>query len=166
MTVCRELRDAHGRVASRQDDLERARARASEAEGKYKNLLSLADRHKHYGDTAADTAESHGQRFEVGCWSAAFSGLRPFLKLHVYRLMHTVLQTVLLVAIQAVCKLCQVAGVVPVFICAITEPMLLHVVAYVQCIWARRCSWTQARLLLGLCGNVISCTITNRHLLC
>ena len=66
--LCRDLRDARGLLSARQDDLDRARQRSVAAEGKYKELLSLADRHKKYGDSAADAASGHGEKYEV-CFS-------------------------------------------------------------------------------------------------
>ena len=62
---CRDVRDAQSLLSARQEDLDRARSRASQAEGKYRELLNLADRHKQYGDSAADAAQAHGDNYEV-----------------------------------------------------------------------------------------------------
>ena len=62
----RDLREVRGLLSARQDDLDRARSRSQAAEAKYRELLTLADRHRKYGDTAADAAQGHGEKYEVG----------------------------------------------------------------------------------------------------
>lgn len=63
--ACRDLRDASSLLSARQDDLDRARSRSVQAESKYRDLLNLAERHKKYGDSAANAAAQHGQSYEV-----------------------------------------------------------------------------------------------------
>lgn len=61
----RELEEAKDRLGSQERELEQARSRAKEAEEKHAQLQSLADKHKHYGDTAAAAAGQHGDKAKV-----------------------------------------------------------------------------------------------------
>lgn len=70
----KDLRDASSLLSARQDDLDRARSRSVQAESKYRDLLNLAERHKKYGDSAANAAAQHGQSYEALRKEAAIHG--------------------------------------------------------------------------------------------
>ncbi|KAK9788867.1 hypothetical protein WJX73_005477 [Symbiochloris irregularis] len=70
----KEVQASQSLLKAREDDLANARSRASKAEGKYRELLSLADRHKKYGDSAAEAAQTHGQKYEALKREAAMHG--------------------------------------------------------------------------------------------
>ena len=71
----RDLEAAQKKLTTQQKSLDDAKARAKEAEGRYKELQSLAEKHQHYGDTAEKAASEHNEKYQVYLPTTALSCL-------------------------------------------------------------------------------------------